>query len=467
MNKYILLAVVVVFVSFFTSFFLPAGGVYRDSLSYFEIAADLPNPVTDLFPLGYPILVRGFQLLFGDYFWAYKMLNVTMLIIVFLFSYLKQFYFRETVLLFMGKTMLFVFSIALSEAPFLFLMYFLIYFLHKILIDKTYSKTDVIIASVIMVMMFIVRYSGIYIYLAIGVFAMYLLIKSNNREVFWSFVLFLIISGLGIASYLGYNYYNYKSYTGEDLRGAPYPMTGVSLLRNILGVINAANPFFGVKPASSSVVSIGFQIVVAIVDIFILRYFILIFKKSRSRSDHNFYILLWIISGVYAISLLLSGWTQQIEEMNTRMMAAANVCLFFSFLIIYFKNESSDKKLLRVSVLFLIFFLLYTLKSPEYYFYNRKQVEQQMSKFSSKRFIYDDIEEETTLTTYRFLFINKAFHYKHSNNQNGDIKRQIAGTLDPKKKWLMHDTVTDKSKVLYTSQIKLNQNKKPQKTDEQ
>ena len=213
--------------------------------------------------------------------------------------------------------------------------------------------------------------------------------------------------------------------------------------------------------------SIGFQIVIAIVDIFILRYFILIFKKSRSRSDHNFYILLWIISGVYAISLLLSGWTQQIEEMNTRMMAAANVCLFFSFLIIYFKNESSDKKLLRVSVLFLIFFLLYTLKSPEYYFYNRKQVEQQMSKFSTKRFIYDDIEEETTLTTYRFLFINKAFQYKHSNNQNGDIKRQIAGTLDPKKKWLMHDTVTDKSKVLYTSQIKLNQNKKQQKTDEQ
>ena len=128
MTKYIILAIIILIINFIQSFFLPSGGIYADSLSYFEIASDLPNPVTNLFPVGYPAALRGFFEIFKDYFWASKFLNTAMILIIFLFSYMKRFYFRETVLLFTGKTFLFVFSIAISEGLFVFLLYFLLYY---------------------------------------------------------------------------------------------------------------------------------------------------------------------------------------------------------------------------------------------------------------------------------------------------------------------------------------------------
>ena len=48
-----------------------------------------------------------------------------------------------------------------------------------------------------------------------------------------------------------------------------------------------------------------------------------------------------------------------------------------------------------------------------------------------------------------------TFKYKHTNSQKGNLKENIAGSLNPKIKWLLNDTVQDKSKVLYTSQLKL------------
>ena len=67
MRKYIVLAFVIVLVYFFQSFFLPAGGAGADSLSYFGIASELPQLKTNLFPLGFPVLIKLFHSIFQDY----------------------------------------------------------------------------------------------------------------------------------------------------------------------------------------------------------------------------------------------------------------------------------------------------------------------------------------------------------------------------------------------------------------
>lgn len=460
MTKYIILAIVVVLVNFAQSFFLATGGVYADSISYFEIASDLPKPVTDLFPLGYPALLRGFYALVGDYFWAYKFLNLSMLIVVFLFSYFKKFFFRETVLLFVGKTLLFAFSIAISEGTFLFLMYFLFYLFYRILETDSYNYKDVIAASIIMLLMFLVRYSGIYIYFAIGLFSLFLFFKTDDRKRFWACFSFLIIAGLGISGYLAFNYINFGSFTGEDLRGIPSEITALSILRNVLGTINTINPYIGLKPSSNSIASFAFQFLVMIVDIMVLVYFLRFFKKVKATSGFYFHIFLWLLTVVYVAALFVSGWTQQIEEMNTRMMAAANVCLFFSFLILYFKFETSDKIIWRISCFFFVFITLYALKSPVSYFENRKHIEPQMTQFKDKKYLYNDEIDQVVVTTYHIPVLNKSFQYTHSNTQSGYIKRSIAGTINPKSKYLSRDTVTDKSQVLYTSEIVLHKIKK-------
>ena len=454
MVKYIVLAVFVIILNFIHSFFLPSGGVYADSLSYFEIATDLPNPVTDLFPLGYPAMLRGFHEVFGDYFWAAKFLNTSMLVVILLFSYFKRFYFKETVLLVTGKTILFVFSIAISEGLFVFLLYFLLYYLNKILIKNRTAYKDVLIASVIMLMMFTVRYSGIYVYLSIVAFSAILFFKGKDKSQIRGMILFLFMSGLGIAGYLLFNHNTFGSFTGENLRGKPEEILPIYIVRDLLGTANAIDPYIGLKPSSNSMASLAFQFFILLIDIFIFIYFLRYFRKAKEAGSYYFHALLWTIGFGYAISLLVSGWFQQIEEMNTRMMAAANVCIFLSFLILYFKNLNSDKTIFRIACFFLVFFTLYSLKNPVNYFENRDQIEPQMPKFSHKKYLYNnDRGGADALTTYHIPIINKTFQYKHTNNQKGDVKQSIAGTINPKIKWLKYDSVKDKSQVLYTSEL--------------
>jgi hypothetical protein len=454
MFKYKVLAVIIVIVYFLQPFFFSNGGIGADSLSYFGIAVDLPHPETDLFPLGYPVLLRLMFEITQDWFWASRILSTLFVVVILSFSYFKKFYFRETVLLFTGKTCLFVFLQAMSEGPFIFLLYFLFYFLHQIFSEKSKGFHNAIFASVILVCMFTVRYSGIYIYASVVFFFFLMFFKLKKASWFKPYLLFMFLSGLGIASYLLFNYLNFGSFTGENLRGPAMGNLPIFILRSILGVVNVVDPFIGIKPASLSLASIAFQCLVLLIDVGIIIYLIKFFKKAKNDSSYKFHIVLWCMASVYAVALLISGWFQQIEEMNVRMMAAANICLFFSFLILYFKNVSSDKWLWRICCFFFVFLTAYNLKDADNFLKNKKIIEPQMSQFADRKYLYNNERHIETITTYHILFINKSFQYKHTNKQIGSLKENIIGTLNPKLKWLLNDTIKDKSKVLYTSEIK-------------
>jgi hypothetical protein len=454
MKKYIYLSTVIVLIYVFQSFFNATGGIGADSLSYFGIASDLPRLETNLFPLGFPVVIRFFYEIFGDYFWASKMLNVSMVIILLLFSYFKKYYFKETVLLFTGKTLFFALNYAVSEGLFVFMLYFLIYLFHERFQNRMKPMFFVIFSSLLFIVLFSIRYSGIYIFLGFGVFWMVMFFKNRFSPINKDFLTVLLWSGSGIFAYLLFNLYNYGSFTGENLRGAPAQYYPVYIFRDILGVTNVVDPFIGIKPASNSFASLTFQVILMVFDLFLLRYFIILVKRKKTLIDLDFHLLLWIFSGVYTFAVFASGYFQQIEEMNVRMLAAANFVLFFSFLLIYFKNLKSDKPLFMTASFFLVFLTFYSLKMPENYFKNRKQVEPQMSKFDHKKYIFNNEEGvNVSLTTYHFPLINKSFQYQHTTNQKGDIKRAIAGTINPQIKWLKYDTIQDKRQVLYTSEI--------------
>ena len=456
MKKYVFLSIAIVLIYVFQSFFNATGGIGADSLSYFGIASDLPRLETNLFPLGFPVVIRFFYEIFGDYFWASKMLNVSMVIILLLFSYFKKYYFKETVLLFTGKTLFFALNYAVSEGLFVFMLYFLIYLFHERFQNRMKPMFFVIFSSLLFIVLFSIRYSGIYIFLGFGVFWMVMFFKNRFSPINKDFLTVLLWSGSGIFVYLLFNLYNYGSFTGENLRGAPAQYYPVYIFRDILGVTNVVDPFIGIKPASNSFASLTFQVILMVFDLFLLRYFIIVVKRKKTLIDLDFHLLLWIFSGVYTFAVFSSGYFQQIEEMNVRMLAAANFVLFFSFLLIYFKNLKSDKPLFMTASFFLVFLTFYSLKMPENYFKNRKQVEPQMSKFDHKKYIFNNEEGvNVSLTTYHFPLINKSFQYQHTTNQKGDIKRAIAGTINPQIKWLKYDTIQDKRQVLYTSEIVL------------
>lgn len=452
MNKYILLSVLVVIIYATASFMLPTGGVVADSLSYFGIAADLPYPATNLFPLGFPALVAFFHLVFQDYFWASKFLFISLTVTILIFSYHQRFFFRETVLLFTGKTFFLSFNIIASEGPFLFLLYFMVYCFYRFFTEKLKGVHFVIGSVFLMIMLFTVRYSAIYVYAGIGVFYFFSLMKGlklHRREI----LLFLIFSGVGILVYLGLNYLYFGSLTGEHQRGKPAEMHMLYIYRNITGVANVFNPFIAIKPSSNSTASLLFQGVLALFDVLLLLVFLRFVRKRKKINNKEFHYLLWIMAAVYVIGLYISGWVQQIEEMNTRMLVAANFLLFFSFLIIFFQNLKEERYIFFTGIFFLFFLTVYLLKEPANFLKTKDKISMQMPKFSHKKYLFNDQRTETTITTYEIPVLNKKFRYKHTSLQKGEIKQNIAGMVNPKIKWQKSDTIKNKSQVLYTSQI--------------
>ncbi len=453
MKKYQILAVTVVIIYFLQAFFISSGGVVSDSLSYFGIAADLPDLETNLFPLGYPILIKLVHLIVSDYFWSYKILNLLFTVGILIFSYTNKFYFRETTLLFAGKTFFAVFIQAISESAFIFIFYFLIYFMYQILSKSERLYQNVMLASVLMVCIFTVRYSGIFIYIGIFVFFLLNFAKIKNEIYSKGLFSFLILSGFGISGYLFFNYLVFGSFTGEELRGAPHGMSLIYVVRDLLGVCNVIDPFIGIKPASNSLGSMLFQGCILIIDIFILIFFLQYYKKAKGTPQKYFHVLLWTVSTVYTFALLFSGWVQQIEEMGIRLLAPANFCLFFSFLMLYFRHSRDDKKIWGISCFFLFFLTVYGLKDPSFYLRDRNMIKNQMPKFRGKKYLYNDEKNIKTITTYEIPVVNKTFDYEHTNRQRGKLKESLAGSIDPEIKWLKYDTVRDKSEVLYTSQL--------------
>lgn len=454
--KYKILAMIAVAVYFLQTFFISFGGIGADSLSYFGIAADLPHPETNLFPLGYPALLRLVYTFSKDYFWAYKILNLLFTAVIVLFSYYKKFYFRETVLILAGKTFYFTFFGAMSEGPFLFFMYFLLYFLHNLFTGTGNPYASAIGASVMMIFMFFSRYSGIYIYVSVLLYGSMMYFKIRDKACFRPLLLFAFLSGLGIGGYLLFNYIHFNSLTGEQVRGRPGDSSALFLIRNLLGLINAADPYIGIKPMSNGFGSLVFQWVLCIIDLFILRYMLRYYRRAKGTALYHFHILLWIMAGFYGAALLVSEWFQQIEEIGVRLMAASSFCLFFSFLILYFQHNISDRLIWRTGCFFFIFLVVYGLKDPGQYLKNKKAVEPQMAAFNHKKYLFNDERNRITVTTYYFPAIDRSFSYQHTNSQKGKLKESIAGTLNPKIKWIKEDTVKDKSSVLYTSQLRLN-----------
>lgn len=358
-------------------------------------------------------------------------------------------------MLFTGKTFFFSYNYVTSEGSFIFLFYFLIYLFHEKFQEKIRSITFVLVASFLMVLMLIVRYSGIYIYVGIGFFWLLILLKKKSSSLQPDLFKFLTISGIGIAGYLSFNYFTFGSFTGENLRGPASKTYPVDIYRDILGIINVVDPFIGLKPASNSFYSFTIQIGIMIIDFILCGYLIRLYKRKKNLINIDFHFLLWSIAGVYTISLFVSGLFQQIEEINVRMLAAANFCLFFSFLIIYFKSLKSDRLIFKLGCFFLVFLALYSLKFPDNYLKNKEQIAQQMPKFKEKKYLFDDERHQMITTTYHLPILKKSFQYHHTNSQKGFIKQSIAGTINPDIKWLKYDTIADKSLVLYTSDLVL------------
>lgn len=434
---------------------IPAGGITADSISYFRLANDLPHAKWSLFPLGYPLLLKVFHLFTNDFFWSSRILNCLLYTSIALFAYWRKFYFKETVILLTTKIFFFSFFNAISEGLWLAVFYLLIYYLNGFFSGKIKGSSFIIPAACCLIFSFVVRYSSIYIGVAMGLFYLIFYYKQRNEINFWKhdFFKFLLVSCLGIVAYCMFNYFSFGDFMGERYRNAPPTLVWENIIRNIASVFNSFNPILGIKLNGNSTLIVVIELFLGVINISFIYLFYKVWRDYFKNNKGYFHLLLILCGLVYTGFLFVTQFYQGIEELNMRMLAESSFFYFISVIILYYKNLKFEKIIFCLAIISLLFNSLYVLKIPSDYLKRKSEVENFISHFKDKEYFYDDLVNEGKVVKYKLPLVNKDIEYKHVNQQDGYIDGNILMAKNPKIEWIVEDTVKDKSRVVYASDL--------------
>lgn len=439
----------------FAPLYLAYGGVTADTISYVQLADSFPEIKWSLFPLGYPLLIKFFNLFTDDYYWAARLLNVLLFALIGVFAYVKKFYFKETVILLTTKIFLFCFFNSLSEAPFLALMYFLMYFLHGFFYRKLSSAAFYMPAALILTLMFSVRYSAVYFLVAFALYYFLYYIYKEKTFVFKSgFFRFLVLSSVGIGLYILFNYFTFGDFAGESFRHKPYLKgIGAEFYRNILSVLNSFNPLFGIKLNSSSAIAYAAEGIFLVLNLVFISLMVRIWKRHFKSSNKDFHILLIATGLIYSGFVFTTVFFQGIEELNIRMLAESSFLYFFSIILICFKEKKYEKPLFFLAVFSLVFNTLYPLKNASDFLERKKFTESKLKSMENKKYYFIKDFRNVKPKVYRIPVINKTFSYGHENLQNSFIDGNIIMMKNPEILWILKDTVQLKEQVIYSTDL--------------
>ncbi len=440
-------------------FFLPYGGIAPDSVSYFKLAKNLPCVENNLFPIGYPVLLKIGYFFTQEFYFSSHIISILSYTLIGLFSYFKKFYFKETVILLTFKFFISIYVNSISESVFLTLLYLQFYYLHQYLSGDKKGIKFIFPATLLMIYMVMVRYSGIYVFIGIGLFFLYYTIKNKFFPVILSksYFYYLVCFSLGIGIYLLYNYINFGGLFGEQIRTGPNIGNLKDFtIENVLGLINVVNPVFFIKILSGHGLSLVLEMIMICIDILLLIFFIWFYKKYFKNNLSPFHQLLLIVGTVYAGFMLYSEYKQGIEALNTRMLAAASLSLLFSFLILYYKTFPDKIKIIIILGWISLFYnVLYQLKTPVNYLSYKARVDKVLEEKKGIKYFYDDTENEKTISVYKIPFTNKKIEHIHPYTQSGYINANIISMIDPEIIFLKSDTIIkNKNQILYNSELK-------------
>jgi hypothetical protein len=421
---------------FFSGFLLRSdGGINLDTILYVQNAEHLPALSTNIFPLGYSVGLKTFQLFLNDYFWSSKVLNLFCVVFILGFSWSRKFYFTETLVLLCLKVGIGLWSFSFSEPLFLSILYYQFYLLHQHFENQTQDRFWPIKLSLAMLALLLVRHTGIFIFFGYGTFLAFLFWKRRKVIFKENYFRFILISGFLTILYLGWNWFFFHSFFGENHRGAPDIFSNEAYWRhlflNFKGAISAWNPLYSIvlqhndNPAYWPIEWGIFLLDVSIAIGFCL-FFIRQFKILSAFNQ----LLLWL-GFAYLGLLFFSSLQAGIEILNNRLLASVSFCFFFPFLIIFLKIYPEKKPFLfKIALFSLVFNFVFLVKNPSNYLAIRANTIHFLETHPNAKFFFID-KDETPETVYRLPFIRKEFRYKHDVLKPSYINRHSLFILKP------------------------------------
>lgn len=371
------------------------GGLVDDDFYYIKIAESLPNYNLAIFPIGYPVVLRITNLIFNDYFISSRIVSIFSFIFILIFSYHKNFFFKETLLL-MSFKFFTLFFYALSETIFISVFYIVFYVLYNLIINK---KDHFLLLGISIFLLVMIRYSGLFLWGGIFIYTIInyffydskkitLIGSSLTKSLFLSFIL--------IALFLIANLYFTNSFFGENLRDNSL-LQGTNGVQYLLKSIMF--PFYIAINPISEVFRFSFF---SFIFTFILASFfsgiiLILFFKNINKLNRNFLVLSITIMIVYFLGLIYSSYKTGIEAMHFRLNAPIVFVLFFITIIII--KDRIGRDILIVTAFFSISInLFFNINNSFDYLEKRLNVISFYQKMKCPNYYSNDIQNIPTET---------------------------------------------------------------------
>ena len=117
-KKYIYLYFAILFFAIFIPFFISYGGIVADTLSYIKIADSIPDVKSNLFPLGYPLIIRFFHSFIHDYYFSARIISILRFYLLEYFHILKNSISKKQLFYYVPKFLFFAYTISYLKAYF-------------------------------------------------------------------------------------------------------------------------------------------------------------------------------------------------------------------------------------------------------------------------------------------------------------------------------------------------------------
>jgi len=401
-------------VSYFLLFLLrPDGGINLDGIFYARMALQLPAMENNLFPPGYPVLLRLMHFFTQDYFVAGKVLHFLCLTGILAFSYRQKFYFRETILLLCSRAGIGIWSFSYSEIPFLGCLYLQFFLVEQYLNGKAGRFWLPAMIS-LQLSMLLLRYSGVFMLAGPLLFTLLIFLSggSKGKGQIRKWLYYLLGSFLLMAVYLLWNKDVFGSPFGEHLRGGPDTTESGAFARhfwlNLHGLLASGNPFFSLVFENGETGMLGMM--VWLVDvIFLIVTANIALRVWREGILFHRYLLL---SGIaYCLLLFFSSFGAGLETIGSRLLAPGLWCIYLPVLF-GMANVLKGKKMLLLGGSLLFFNLILLLKVPAWYPEIRRQAKEILLKNSDLRYFIID-HDSIPIRRYQNPLTGNSIEYRH------------------------------------------------------
>ncbi|KQR91479.1 hypothetical protein ASG01_13995 [Chryseobacterium sp. Leaf180] len=146
------------------------GRVSPDSIRFIRFAHVFPVIDNTITPTGYPLAIKLITFFGSDEFWSSKILGILCLSGIIVFAKWKNFFLREVLMTCCLFSFVSVFAATLSEALMLLFIFILLFICRNITEKKYGFKTSVIYLSLILIVLYNIRYTALFFMIGTGFF---------------------------------------------------------------------------------------------------------------------------------------------------------------------------------------------------------------------------------------------------------------------------------------------------------